>query len=66
MLLSLTLLRMVLNSKHRTKKIKTRNQRYRNMKNQNTERQKPSCAKKYVENTDIYKPVLNKTMTTCK
>ena len=33
---------MTLNSKHRTQKIKSKNQRYRNMKNQNTERRKPS------------------------
>ena len=32
MLLSLTLLRMTLNSKYRTKKIKTKNQRYRDIK----------------------------------
>ena len=29
---------ITLNSKHRTEKIKTKNQRNRNMKNQNTER----------------------------
>ena len=32
---------MTLNSKYRTQKIKSKNQRYRNMKNQNTERRKP-------------------------
>ena len=54
-----------MNSKHRTK-IKAKSQRYRNMKNQNTERQKPSFPKEWVENADLYEPVLNKTMTTCK
>ena len=34
------------------------------MKNQNTERQKPSFPKKQVENTDLCKPVPNKIMTT--
>ena len=33
------------------------------MKNQNTERQKPSFPKEYVENADLYKPTLNKIMT---
>ena len=36
------------------------------MKNQNTERQKPSFPKEQVENTDLYKPVMNKIMTICK
>ena len=37
---------MELNSKDRTKKLKTKSQRYRNKKNQNTERQKPSFTKR--------------------
>ena len=52
--------------KTQNKKIKAKNQRYRNMKNQNTERQKASFPKEQVENVDLYKPVSNKTMTTCK
>ena len=35
-----------LNSKHRTKKLKTKIQRYRNTKNQNTERRKSSFTKR--------------------
>ena len=46
------------------KKIKAKNQRYRNMKNQNTERQKLSFTKKWVEITDLCKPLPNKIMTT--
>ena len=38
-------LEMTLNSKHRTEKLKTKNHRYRNTKNQNTERRKPSFTK---------------------
>ena len=57
---------MTLTSKHVTKKLKSKNQRCRNMKKQNTEKQKPSFPKEYVENEDLYKPVLNKIMTTCK
>ena len=57
---------MTLTSKHVTKKIKSKNQRCRNMKKQNTEKQKPSFPKEYVENEDLYKPVLTKIMTTCK
>ena len=53
MLLNLTLL----NSK-KNKKVKAKNQSYRNMKNQNAERQKPSFPKKQVENTDLYKPIM--------
>ena len=37
---------MTLNSKHRPEKMKTKNQRYRNMENQNTERRKPSFTKR--------------------
>ena len=37
---------MTLNSKHRTKKLKTKNQRYRNAKNQNTKREEPSFSKR--------------------
>ena len=37
---------MTLNSKHRTKIIKTKNQRNRNMKSQNTERRKPCFIKR--------------------
>ena len=38
-----------------------------NIKNQNTERRKPSFTKRIqVENADLYKPVPNKTMTTRK
>ena len=58
---------MTLNSKHGTEKIKNKNQRNINIKNQNTERSKPSFTKKIqVENADLYKPVPNKTMTTRK
>ena len=57
---------MTLNSKHGTNKIKAKNQRYRNMKNQNTERQKPSFPKEQIENANLYKTALDKTMTTCK
>ena len=52
--------------KTQNKKIKAKNQRYGNMKNQNTERQKASFSKEQVENVDLYKPVSNKTMATCK
>ena len=37
---------MTLNSKHSTEKLKTKNQRNRNMKSQNTERRKPSFTNK--------------------
>ena len=37
---------MTLNSKHRTEKVKNKNQRNRNMKNKNTERRKPSFTKR--------------------
>ena len=37
---------MTLNSKHRTEKLKIKNQRYRNTKNQNTERRTPTFTKK--------------------
>ena len=37
---------MTLNSKHRTEKKKAKNQRNRNMKNQDTERRKPSFNKR--------------------
>ena len=37
---------MTLNSKHSTEKLKTKDQRNRNMKSQNTERQKPSFTNK--------------------
>ena len=37
---------ITLNSKHRTEKIKTENQRNRNIKNQNTGRRKPSFTKR--------------------
>ena len=67
MLLSLTLLRITfkLNSKHKTKNKsqKTKTQKH---KNQNTEIKNPSLAKEQVENADLYKLVMNKTMTTCK
>ena len=39
---------MTLNSKHRTEKLKTKNQRNRNMKNQDTERWKPSFTKRTI------------------
>ena len=58
---------MTLNSKHGTEKIKNKNQRNINIKNQNTERRKPSFIKKIqVENADLYKLVPNKKMTTRK
>ena len=34
------------------------------MKNQNTERRKPTFPKELVENVDLHKPVLNKITTT--
>ena len=37
---------MSLNSKHRTEKLKTKNERYKNTKNQITERRKPSFTKR--------------------
>ena len=52
---------MTLNSKHRTEKIKSKNQRNRNMKSQNTERRKPSLTRRIGRK---YKPVLNKIMNT--
>ena len=36
--------------------MKAKDQRYRNTKNQNTERQKSSFPKKYVENADLNNP----------
>ena len=41
---------MTLNSKHRTEKIKTKNQRNRSMKSQNTERRKPRFTKRMGRN----------------
>ena len=38
--------RIALNSKHRTEKLKAKNQRYRNTKNQNTERRKPKLTER--------------------
>ena len=38
----------------------------RQKKTESTERQKDSFPKESVENTDLYKPVLNKIMTTIK
>ena len=52
---------MKFDSKH---KIKAKNQRYRNIKMQNTDRRKPSFPKKQEESTDLSKPVLKKIMTT--
>ena len=52
--------------KTQIKKVKAKNQRYRNMKNQNTKIQKPYFLKEQVENANLYIPVLNKTMATCK
>ena len=40
-----------------------KNRSYRNMKTQNTEREKPSFPKEQVENADLYKPILNKIIT---
>ena len=58
---------MTLDSKHGTGKIKTKNLRNRNIKNENTERRKPSFTIKIqVENEDLYKLLPNKTMTTRK
>ena len=37
---------MSLNSKHRTEKLKIKNERYKNPKNQNTERRKHSFTKR--------------------
>ena len=37
---------MTLNSKHRAENVKTKSQRNRNMKNQNTQKEKPSFIKK--------------------
>ena len=53
---------MTLSSKHGTEKLKTKNQRYRSTKNQNTEREKPSFTKKNRQKMHLYKTVL-KNMT---
>ena len=43
-------------AKHRAEKLKTKNQRYKNTKKQNTERGKLSFTKgEYKENTDLHK-----------
>ena len=52
---------MTRNSKDRTEKIKSKNQRNTNMKSQNTERRKPSLTRRI---GGKYKPVLNKIMST--
>ena len=50
---------MTLNSKHRTEKLKTKTQRYRNMKNQiKIGRPKSSLTIEEVESGDFYKPAL--------
>ena len=53
MLLSLTLLRVTLNSKYRTKNqiYKPKTQKH---KNQNTERKEPSLSKEQGENPELY------------
>ena len=66
MLLSLALSRIKLNSKERTEIIKLKNQRHRNIKTKTQKEKKLSFPKEQVENVDLYKLVLNKTMTTCK
>ena len=67
MLLSLApIIKNDIKFKIQNKKIKAKIQRYRNMKNQNKNRQKCSFPKEQVEHADSYKPALNKTMTTCK
>ena len=43
----------------------TKNQRNKNMKKQNTERQK-ALPKELLENADLHKPVRNKIITTCE
>ena len=42
-------------------KLKIKSQRYRNKKNENL-----VLPKGWVENADLYKPVLNKILTTCE
>ena len=37
---------------------------FKTLSTESTERQKPGFGKEYVENAGLYKPVLNKTMTT--
>ena len=55
---------MKLNSKNITEKLKTKDTETRKTKTQKGENL--VSPKEYVENVDWYKPLLNKTMTTCK
>ena len=58
---------MTLNSKYKTEKLKAENKRYRNTKNQNPEKLKPSFSKRIGRKWRfIYQPVMNKIMTTRK
>ena len=52
---------MTMNSKHRTEKLKPKKQRYRDMKNQNTE---SLVLPKENVKMQTHKPVLNKTLAT--
>ena len=55
---------MKLNSKNITEKLETKDTETRKTKTQKGENL--VSPKEYVENVDWYKPLLNKTMTTCK
>ena len=54
---------MTLNSKHRAEKLKPKDQRYRNRKPKQKD-ENLVIPKEQVENTDLYKPTLNKMITT--
>ena len=61
------IIKNIIEFKTYNKKIKAKNQRYKNMKNQNIQRRKHSFQKKKkknVENAVLYKPILKKIMTT--
>ena len=56
-------LSMILNPKHRTENLKTKNQRYRNTRIQNKEKRKPSFTKRIRRKCNLYKTVMNKITT---
>ena len=53
---------MILNSEHRTKKLKTKDTGKRKVKTEKDENL--ALPKEQIENSELYKPVLNKIMTT--
>ena len=58
---------MTLNSKHKGKKLKTKNQKDTEIQNTKTKKGKNLVLpKEWVENVDLYIPVLKKIMTTRK